>query len=302
MPKTAGSETKKGRGTSGKPKKKAPKKPPLTAVTADKHELYEAAVQNVEAEIDFVDATFRKIRGRKAETLREDFCGTANTSCEWVRRRRSNRAVGLDIDGPTLDWGLRNKVAELKPEQRERVRLLQRDVLDPGDAVGVDCVLAMNFSYWLFHERASLLRYFRSVRESLGNDGIFFQDFYGGSDAMKETEERRKCKLPGKGAYTYVWDQHEYDPISGRVDCRIHFEFKDGTKKRNAFKYDWRLWTLPELRELLAEAGFGSTTIYWEGDELDDDGEPTGEGNGVFKPAKRGHADDAFICYIVSER
>ncbi|MCA9297734.1 MAG: hypothetical protein KDA28_01630, partial [Phycisphaerales bacterium] len=59
----------------------------LTAKTADRHILYQESVQNVEAEIDFVDEQFRKRRGRHARRLREDFCGTANTSCEWVRRR-----------------------------------------------------------------------------------------------------------------------------------------------------------------------------------------------------------------------
>lgn len=76
----------------------------FSAANADRHELYQLSVQNVEAEIDFIDETFEQIRGRKGVLLREDFCGTGNTSTEWVRRRESNRAVGLDIDQPTLDW------------------------------------------------------------------------------------------------------------------------------------------------------------------------------------------------------
>ena len=55
---------------------------------ADKHLLYEQAVQCVEAEIDMVDASFESIRSYAATTLREDFCGTAQTSIEWVQRRR----------------------------------------------------------------------------------------------------------------------------------------------------------------------------------------------------------------------
>ncbi|MEM9374243.1 MAG: class I SAM-dependent methyltransferase, partial [Planctomycetota bacterium] len=43
----------------------------LTAATADRHELYQFSVQNVETEIDFVDAEFERLRGRKAELLRE---------------------------------------------------------------------------------------------------------------------------------------------------------------------------------------------------------------------------------------
>ena len=285
--------------------------PALTAATADRHALYQAAVQNVEAEIDFVDETYEKLRNKKASSLREDFCGTGNTSCEWVRRRESNTAVGLDIDTPTLEWGLEHCVGALEGDARERVRLLDRDVRTPGDAVGVDCVLAMNFSYWLFQRRADMVGYFRTVRESLAEDGVFFLDFYGGTEAGTEQDyedsERRECVLPGKGPeksrrYTYVWQQKRYNPVTGEMHCRIHFEFPDGTEMRDAFTYTWRLWGLPEIVEALEEAGFGPVTVYWEGDELDEDGEPTGEGDGVFTPAGDEENCESFICYIVAEK
>jgi len=285
-----------------KQKKSKHQLPKLTAANADRHRLYQASVQNVEAEIDFVDEEFEKIRGRRAVLLREDFCGTGNTSCEWVRRRPENRAVGLDIDEPTLSWGREHMVGALEPEARERVRLLNRDVLTPGDAVGMDCVLAMNFSYWLFMDRASLVGYFRSVQESLAEDGVFFLDFYGGSESMEEREDLRPCELEDGRKFTYIWDQHKYEPVTGRMECKIHFKFKDGSRMQNAFEYEWRLWTLVEIRELLEEAGFAKVTVYWEGDELDDDGEPTGEGDGEYTPTTTGEADPAFICYIVGEK
>ena len=52
----------------------------------------------------------------------------------------------------------------------------------------------------------------------------------------------------------------------------------------------------PEIRELLAEAGFSDVKVYWEGD----DGE--GEGDGEFKPVETGDADPAFICYIAAQK
>lgn len=282
--------------------KKKKKLTPLTSGSVSKHELYQASVQNVEAEIDFVDETFKELRGRHAVLLREDFCGTGHTSCEWVRRREGNRATGLDIDSATLDWGRRHEFAKLDPGQIERVTLLERDVLTPGDAVGFDCVLAMNFSYWLFQTREEMVGYLRTVRESLADDGIFFQDFYGGSETMEEREDERECELPDGREFTYVWDQHKYNPLTGAMHCKIHFQFDDGSEMRDAFEYHWRLWTLVEMQELLAEAGFSKTTVYWEGDELDDDGEPTGDGDGVFTPTTEGAADPAYICYIVSEK
>lgn len=280
------------------------RKAPLTARTADKHELYQQSVQNVESEIDFVDRTFRRLRGRRATLLREDFCGTANTSCEWVRRRPENVAVGIDLDADPLGWGVAHNLSKLKPEQAARVRLLRGNVLDPAGArpfprddgrptprKAFDCVLAMNFSYWCFKTRAQMLDYFRSVRAALKPDGVLFMDHYGGSDLALVTTETRRGRR-----FTYIWDQHWLNPITGEMQCFIHFKFPDGTKLDRAFEYNWRTWSLPEIRDLLAEAGFSKSTVYWEGD----DGK--GGGNGIFRPREVGDPDRAYITYIVAER
>jgi SAM-dependent methyltransferase len=267
-----------------------------SASNANIHELYQLSVQNVEAEIDFIDDTFETIRGRKAVSLREDFCGTGNTSAEWVRRRETNVAVGLDLDQPTLDYGHENHVKNLSPEAEARISLKNRDVLTPGDAGGSDCVLAMNFSYWLFKTRDELRNYFKTVRESLGADGVFFLDHYGGSEAMTETRETKKIDDGPGRKFTYIWEQKEFNPITGDMECRIHFKFPDKTKINDAFVYHWRLWSLPEIRELLSEAGFANVVVYWEGDDEDDDE----EGNGIFEPSLKGDADPAFISYVVA--
>ena len=274
---------------SKKPKKK--KKSKLTAKTACKHDLYERSVQNVEAEIDFIDRVYKKRRNKRPETLREDFCGTANTCCEWVRRRSTNEAFGLDIDQPTLDWGHQHHISKLTPDQQARIHTLNRNVLDPDDATDMDCILAMNFSYWCFHTREELKAYFKTVYASLKPDGIFFLDFYGGSEAFLDVEEERD-----QDGFTYVWEQDKFNPITGKVKCYIHFDFPDGSRMKRAFSYDWRVWTLPEIRDILAECGFGPVTVYWEGDDGD------GGGNGIFKPTENGEACETFVCYIVAER
>ncbi len=283
--------------TATKPRKPAKRQKSVkyTARTADRHELYQLSVQNVEAEIDFIDATYTALRGKSAQTLREDFCGTAASACEWVKRRSSNRAVGIDLDGPTLDWGRERNIQPLEPDAQSRVTLLQEDVRNTGpQGKHADVVLAMNFSYWIFKTRDAIREYFRSVLDSLDPDGIFVCDFYGGSDTMIEQEEIRKINKH----FTYVWDQNKYNPITGDMECRIHFKFPDGTEMRDAFIYEWRLWTLPELRELLSEAGFEDVTVYWEGTDPDDEE----EGNGEFTPTTQGDADPAYICYIVSQK
>lgn len=274
-----------------KGKNKDNKKKTTMAERADRHKLYEQSVQCVEAEIDFVDVTYKQLRKRHARLLREDFCGTANTSCEWIRRRKTNEAVGVDLDGEVLDWGRKYNIGKLKPEQATRIKLHNADVMQV-ETPPVDILLAMNFSYWLFEERPALRRYFERVRSALRDDGILFLDAFGGYDAFRELKERTKFKK-----HTYIWEQAHYNPINSHMSCRIHFKMKDGSKLESAFTYEWRLWTLPEIRELLLEAGFSKASVYWQGTE-----EKTGEGDGEFYPTEEGEADAGWIAYIVAEK
>ena len=256
---------------------------------ADRHILYEDSVQCVESEIDFIDDTFKQLKGRRPKVLREDFCGTAKSSCEWVTRRKDNRAISIDIDSKVLDWGRVNNVSRLSASQAKNIRLLNEDVL-MANVGQTDTVLAMNFSYWTFKDRQTMIRYFRRVYEGLVDDGIFFLDAYGGYEAFRVMTE-----ITEYDDFSYVWDQAAYNPITGACTCKIHFKFKDGSKLKNAFTYDWRLWTLPELTEMLSESGF-KPTVYWEGTDED------GEGNGEYRPTIRGEPDAGWIAYIVAEK
>ena len=266
------------------------KKAKTSAQKADPHALYEVSVQCVEAEIDFVDTTFERLRGRKAIVLREDFCGTASTSCEWVMRRKGNCAIGFDIDAEVLAWGSKNNIAKLG-DSAHRITLYEQDVLNARHAP-VDTVLAMNFSYWLFKERAALLQYFRRVHDSLVADGVFFLDCYGGYDASREMRERTQHER-----FTYVWDQASFNPTNSHMCCHIHFHFEDGSKLNKAFTYDWRLWTLPEIKEVLEEAGFSSASAWWQGWDAKEE-----EGDGEYEPVENADADAAWVCYVVAQK
>ncbi len=261
------------------------------AQQADRHHLYELSVQNAEGEYEFIDENFRRLRGRPARTLREDFCGTANMCCQWVRADQANQAVGVDLDPAVQEWGRTHNIAQLDADAAGRVTLLQEDVLKV-QAEPVDVVLAMNFSYQIFKQRDVLRDYFSHVREGLKDDGIFFLDAFGGYEAFQD-ELAEKTKNEG---FTYVWDQARFNPITGEILCHIHFAFPDGSRIDKAFSYDWRLWTLPELQEILTEAGFSKATVYWQ--QEDEDGEPSDE----FVPATVGDADPGWICYLSAEK
>jgi hypothetical protein len=274
--------------------KRKKKSSPKLAETADRHRLYELSVQCAEAEIDFVDETYRKLRGRRARLLREDFCGTANVCCEWISRRKQNRAIGVDLDPEVLAWSHKHRLGQLTPNRANRISLLKKNVLTV-DTEAPDIISAMNFSYWLFKERRQLKRYFRRVHKQLAADGVLFMDAYGGYDSFREITEEREIEEDGI-SFTYVWEQEKYEPVSGTLICHIHFDFPDGSRLERAFSYDWRLWTLPEIREILSEAGFSKITVYWQGFDYE------GEADGVFKPVKEGEADAGWICYITAEK
>jgi len=260
------------------------------AELADRHDLYQRSVQDTETEIDFILETWNGLRRRPAELLREDFCGTANTACEWVRRDPSHFAIGIDLDSEVLQWGRQHNVSQLSPEEQHRLELIHGNVLDDFQERS-DIVLAMNFSYFLFRTRDELREYFSSVHAGLAKDGIFFMDAYGGYDAPRELEESRECD-----GFVYIWDQAEFNPIDSSMTCHIHFEFSDGSRMDKAFSYHWRLWTLPEICEILLEAGFSQADVYWEGTD-----EETEEGNGEYQPREIGEADAGWVCYVVAQ-
>ena len=159
------------------------------------------------------------------------------------------------------------------------------------DTPPADVLAAFNFSYFIFDTRDKLRAYFERAYAVLKDDGVFFVDLFGGPEAQEEMREKTKQK-----GFTYIWHQAKFHPVTNFIRCHIHFRFKDGSKIKRAFTYEWRLWSAPEIREVLAEAGFKKTTLYWEGEDED------GEGNGEFTPDANGEADLAWIAYIVAEK
>ncbi len=260
------------------------------AERADKYELYEESVQDPDGDVDRVRRMYKRAHGRPARTLREDFCGTAVFASAWVAASARHRAVAVDLDPEPLAYARQHHLAKLRTEQRERVQLVEADVLtlDPG---AFDIVVAFNFSYFILRKRHELRGYFESIRRSLSEHGLLILDVYGGPEAQERREERREYE-----DFTYVWDQDRFDPITHSATCLIHFEFPDGSEIRDAFRYRWRLWSIPELRDLLHEVGFRETTVYWEGTE-----KRTNEPNGVYRPRKHAEDDPAWVAYITAK-
>jgi len=274
------------------------KKKKKRAIVRDKHLLYSAAVQSVEADLDFFKRIYKRKRGERFRLFREDFCGTAALACEWVRRRKDHESWGVDLDRRTLDWGIKHNLAKLG-SKGDRVHLICDNVL-AVDSPRVQVVAALNFSYSVFKTRELLREYFTCVRRSLLPGGIFFLDTLGGTEAMEELKENRR--IPAEKAFdgrkvppfTYTWEQVRFNPVNHDLYCQIHFKLADGTKVKRAFVYDWRLWTLPELQELMLEAGFASAEVYLEGWDEDED-----DTDGIFRRRTSFENQTAWVAYVV---
>lgn len=221
--------------------------------------------------------------------MREDFCGSFGVCCEWAKLGPGYRAYGRDLGAAPVAYGTANFLSKLAPEQRSRVEIEFKDVLAPGGPK-TDLILAMNFSYFIFKTRPALGAYFARCLANLKRGGVLALDCFGGGGVHRPNVER--TVHPG---FTYYWEQLDYDPVYNTAHCALHFKPKGRRTIKNAFTYDWRIWTIAEIRELLAEAGFRRSHVYWEGD----DGR---HGNGKFARDENGGREEVWIAMILAEK
>ncbi|WNM57138.1 class I SAM-dependent methyltransferase [Candidatus Nitrospira allomarina] len=272
--------------------------PVSMAQLADPHLLYQKSVQSPEVDIPFLTEYFESYTNTPLRQFREDFCGTAFLSSHFVTRHPDNHALGIDLDWPTLNWGIKHNVSHLTPEQQQRLTLVNDNVLNVQHPLS-QLTVAMNFSYMVFRDRPTLLQYFRNARRSIQPGGLFILDIWGGSETQVEQEEHRDIDNPaddGIGDFIFVWDQDVFEPSTYFCTTRIHFLFRDGSELRNAFVYDWRLWTIPEVTELLKEAGFEDVHFLWEGLNAE-----ANEGTGTYHRVEKGDSDPSWIAYLVGK-
>jgi SAM-dependent methyltransferase len=249
--------------------------------------LYERAVQDAPQEADLVERLVRRHAGRPPRRLREDFSGTALFAAEWVRRGPDRTAIAVDLDPAVHRWARRHRLPALG-EAAARLRLVTADVrTSPGRAL--DAIVAMNFSYSVLKTREALGGYLAAARRALAPGGVLVLDAFGGWRAQKELVERRRIK----GGVTYVWEQEAFDPITHALRCAIHFEGPGRRRLRRAFTYDWRLWSLPELTELMREAGL-EPEVLWDVAPSASDTD--------YVPRRRAKAQAGWLAYVIGRR
>ena len=241
---------------------------------------------------------YKGISGHLPMTLREDFCGTFFLASEWVRQSDDHRALAIDLDPEPLDHGINFHKASLSDEEQKRLQVFQQDarksLSDKADITYVG-----NFSIFEFHDRSFVLEYFKTTLEGLNDDGILILDTVGGSGfAGDKYKDHRRYKheqgsRKGKVWFHYYWEHSYFNPITQNARFAIHFKTKDGMYK-DVFTYDWRLWSIPELRDCMIEAGFKDMRVFWHEEGNDDE-----ESAYSYEQVSEADHDETWLAYLV---
>lgn len=250
----------------------------------DRFDLYELCVQSPGDLVPLL----RAIHGRSSRVLGEDFAGTAALSRAWAQANPEHRAIAVDHDGATL---------VLRPGH-DRVQRIVGDVrtaTDP-DSHRCDIIDVGNFSIGQLHTRGDLVDYLRCAR--VGPGGVFICDTYAGESAFQTGRVHRDHVCPDGIHVRYSWEQREADPLTGMVANALQFRLMRGgvvqEEINDAFVYRWRLWSVPELRDAMSEAGLPATSVYAKLPSAIDT-----EGNAYMAPVTDpDDLDDSFIVYV----
>jgi hypothetical protein len=220
----------------------------------DRFELYERTVQAPEHLIPFLVG----LHGGAPRVLGEDFCGTALVSRSWVAGLDGGTAIAVDLDREALARAGETKgVALVEADLRREL---------PEALPRPDVVWAGNFSIGYLRERGELVGYLARTRGRLARGGAFACDTYGGGAAWRVGAAVREHFLLGGLRVRSTWEQRAADPVSARVTNVLSFRVdREGDVVLDlpeAFVYDWRVWSLPELADAAREAGFASSSVY----------------------------------------
>lgn len=260
----------------------------------NRYELYELCVQNPPMAV----ALLRAIHGGGPRVLHEDFCGPAGICRRWLAEIPGSRTVGIDLDEDVLRFARR-------VTSSRRAKFIRADLARPlpaslRAAPRPDVVFAFNFAVGELHHRAELVRYLKGARRRLARGGVYICDTYGGATAFARGSVQRMHEAPGRKGVRirYTWQQREADPLSGMVENALHFRVERAgevvEEHTDAFVYRWRLWSVPELRDAMAEAGFKRTEVYSQLPEATD-----GDGNPYARPVESAdELDDSFIVCV----
>lgn len=247
------------------------------SAAADPLELYRWAVQDPETHATVLRVMFERLHpGHTPRTLREDFAGTSAEAVAWLALGPGRQALAVDCHAPTVAWA-RQRARRILGTRADSLQFVEADVLAVGPPAvpSADILSVLNFSILYLREPEQLRAYLHHAWHCLSAPGLLVLNVYGGSEALRVHTDRhlvtprpRLATEAPVAPFEYFWEQRQVDPQTRRLDCRIHFRISqaDGGRGmlelRDAFRYDWRLWTLAELIAALQEAGFENVQVW----------------------------------------
>ncbi|ODQ54436.1 hypothetical protein SAICODRAFT_6190 [Saitoella complicata NRRL Y-17804] len=261
---------------------------------ADKHALYQRAVQLPAKEVITLNSIYTALRPGlpAARVLREDFCGTALLCKEWIKRNVEREAIGVDLDESVVKYA--NEVTRSDATVAERVTVYHGDVMKVEGVPKADIIVVLNYGAFYFHTRPLLLQYFKKSLTSLNPDGVLICDMFGGTTRTSATPSSLHKRILDKDT-TYTFTSTAFSMTSGTLKCALNFYFSDGSKLEGAFKYHFRVWSMLELKEAMLEAGFKDVGL-WVGRKLKQEKEET-DGEEDEDEEEEDDADDGIMEY-----
>jgi hypothetical protein len=303
-----------------------------------RHDLYELAVTNALPMAGFLFAVHQRGTSRPPVTLREDFSGTAALARGWLALNPKHRALAVDRDKRVLRRAIEVVGSSTTSTPlANRLTARTTDVLAATDRADILAATNFPLGYfhtrpeliaYLRHARRCLTKHGVFVADLYGGSNAFEQGVT--SRAIHETRPSGSVKqadvLSSRGdqqhstnsrakrtrrslavAFRYHWEQSAANPTTNLVTNHIHFELPAGSAFnpskttrhiRNAFTYHWRLWSIPELRDAMLEAGFASVEVYDRlADGIDADGTTY-----VAPLREDDELDDPYVVYVVARK
>ncbi|KAL6511031.1 hypothetical protein OROGR_022155 [Orobanche gracilis] len=196
------------------------------------------------------------VGGRVPLHLQEDFCGTALLSVEWLHGDARRTALGLDLDVEALNWCLENNINRIGADVSNRLSLLHGNVLQPLESKLVDV----------------------NPNEIMQN--MTLKD--SKDDSIHDVKSLNDIHLPARDivcAFNYsccclhnrkeliLYFNHALSALSKKGGIFV-MDLYGGTSSEGVLRLQRKfsdftgLWSLPEIKDCLEEAGFRSVHFW----------------------------------------
>ncbi|HEV8595686.1 MAG TPA: class I SAM-dependent methyltransferase [Thermoplasmata archaeon] len=216
-------------------------------------EIYHGLV-SYDGDCDYLESLFRTFANRRPTSILDLGCGTGNHALELARR--DYEVTGLDLSASQL------RVARGKARgSRAPVRFVRGDMARFDLHRRFDAGISMfgGFGYMLTDRQ--LASHFASVRRHLVPGGIYAFEFWHLPAAI----DRHQGWVYRDRPHEIIrLDESRVDRHRSRLTMSLRFFVLDRNRVVDRFQevHTVRLYTVPEMRTILARAGFRLLAAY----------------------------------------